>query len=386
VRLALINYEYPPLGGGAGNATAAIARALARQDHEVSVLTSGFGSMVGVADEAAGLRTIRLPTRRSHVDRSNFAEMLSFTVAAARALPAFVRNARPDGLIVFFTLPCGPLGWLAKRSSGAPYVISLRGGDVPGTDSRVERMHRVLTPVRRAVLRGALSVVANSRGLAELSQGFDPTPVDVIPNGVDAEFFSPAASRASSDGSVGYLFAGRFQPQKNLFVLLEQFGKAIRATSVPLTLRLIGDGADATKLKAHARDLGIADHVQWTGWLDKEGIREAYRAADVFVNPSLFEGMPNTVLEAMACGLPVIASRVMGNDEVVEHGDTGILFDLTEPDALARAIADLATSPARRSAMGIRARLVACSRYSWEATARQYADLFSRKQDVRPGV
>jgi len=104
----------------------------------------------------------------------------------------------------------------------------------------------------------------------------------------------------------------------------------------------------------------------------------------VFLNPSLYEGMPNTVLEAMACGLPVIASRVMGNDEVVEHNETGLLFDLTETDGLARAILELASSGARRASMATHARRLACQRYSWEATARQYAELFSRKKhDVR---
>ena len=154
-----------------------------------------------------------------------------------------------------------------------------------------------------------------------------------------------------------------------------------------ITLTLIGDGPQATELKAHARTLGIAKLVQWTGWLDKEGMRDAYRNADVFLNPSLFEGMPNTVLEAMACGLPVIATRVMGNDEVVQHDKTGLLVTLTEPEALARAMTDLAQAPARRAAMATRARLVACKCYSWDATAAQYADIFSRgKNDARSRI
>ena len=386
MRLALINYEYPPLGGGAGNATACIARALARQDHDVTVLTSGFGEMHGSASED-GLQTIRLRSRRKRIDRSNYAEMLSFVVSAGRALPRVARTLRPDGAIVFFSLPCGPLGWLAKRSSGVPYVISLRGGDVPGADESLHAMHRILAPVRRALLRDALSVVANSKGLADLSQRADRTPVEVIPNGVDADFFCPGTSTESANGTVDCLYAGRLQSAKNLFVLLDQFAKASERASAKLTLTLIGDGPQAEALKRHARAIRIDDRVRWTGWLDKEGTRDAYREADIFINPSLGEGMPNAVLEAMACGLPVIASRVVGNDEVVRHGETGLLFALAEPDALASAIAELADAPARRAAMARRARLIASEYYSWDATAAQYAALFSRRRDdARPSL
>jgi glycosyltransferase involved in cell wall biosynthesis len=379
VRLLLVNYEYPPLGGGAGNATACIARALTQQAHEVSVVTGAFGDLRGTQQESASLRVIRLATRRARVDRSNYAEMLSFVLAAACALPRIARETRADGMIVFFSLPCGPLGWLIRRLAGVPYVISLRGGDVPGAEARVGVMHRLLAPLRRAVLRRATAVVANSRGLARLSEQADPVPVEVIPNGVDTVFFCPAPEKAADPGEVRFLFAGRFQSQKNLFVLLDQFAVTARRSSRSLRLTLIGDGPQRAELEAHAQGLGIANLVEWCGWLDKPGLRDAYQCAQVFLNPSLYEGMPNTVLEAMACGLPVIASRVIGNDEVVEHDATGLLFDLDRPDDLAAAMSELANAPARRASMGKLARQRACDNYSWDTTAARYAQLLVRQ-------
>ncbi len=379
MRLILVNYEYPPLGGGAGNATACIARALALHVHEVCVVTSAFGELSGTQMDGENLRLIRLPCRRARVDRSNYTEMLSFVATAARALPRIAREHRADGLIVFFSLPCGPLGWLVRKRVGVPYVISLRGGDVPGAEARVGTLHRVLAPLRHAVLRHARAVVANSAGLARLSEQFDPIAVQVIPNGVDTEFFCPAADPRSDSGEVRFLFAGRFQPQKNLFVLLDQFANVIVRSSRPLHLTLIGDGPQRGDLQAHAQTLGVADRVDWRGWLDKAALREQYQRADVFLNPSLYEGMPNTVLEAMACGLPVIASRVIGNDEVVEHEATGLLFDLDRPSDLATAMAELANGPARRASMGTQARRSACEKFSWDSTATRYAQLFERE-------
>lgn len=374
----LVNYEYPPLGGGAGNATHCIGQALVRQGHDVRVVTSAFGELQAANSEEPTLRVIRLKARRRRVDRSNYAEMLSFVVTAARVLPRLLRAEPADGLIVFFSLPCGPLGWLARRRFGTPYVISLRGGDVPGAEARVGAVHRLLAPLRRAVLRRALAVVANSPGLARLSEQADHVATAFVANGVDIDYFSPPMQSMHHESCVQFLFAGRFQPQKNLFILLDCFSAALERSSCPLRLNLTGDGFQRAGLEAHAHKLGIADRISWQGWLDKPVLREAYRQADVFLNPSLYEGMPNTVLEAMACGLPVIASRVMGNLDLVADGITGLLFDLDKPGDFTAAMVMLADDAARRARMGVRAIEAVRARYTWDATAAQYAALFRR--------
>ncbi len=379
MKLVLVNYEYQPLGGGAGNATACIARALALQGQEVTVVTSAFGDLRGTTQEAPNLTVARLAARRRRADRSNYGEMLSFVAAAARFLPRFLRAHAPDGMIVFFSLPCGPLGWLAHHLTGTPYVISLRGSDVPETEASVSTMHRLLTPVRRMVLRNARAVIANSRGLSRLSEAADPIPTAMIPNGVDTEVFAPAEVRAPNK-AMQLLYVGRLQSQKNLIATLEQFAFARSHAAEPMRLMLAGDGPQRAELEMKAQTLGLGDAVQWLGWLDKPALLRAYHEADVMLNPSFGEGMPNTVLEAMACALPVIASRVTGNDELVKHGETGLLFDLADPGALGRAILQLANEPARRLAMGVRAREIVCADYSWGSTAAQYAALFQRNR------
>ena len=379
MKLVLVNYEYPPLGGGAANATAQLAFELAQLGHSTTVLTAGHGNDAGTDRTENGVRVIRLNARRGRIDRSDMGEMFSYACAAARALPQLLRSESADGVIVFFSMPCGPIGWYARWRTGVPYVISLRGGDVPGAEAGIGTIHRLLAPIRRAVMRGAVAVVANSNGLAKLSEHADPIPVSVIANGVDTEFFTPATDRAPRRDGATFLFAGRFQPQKNLFVLLEQFAQARIRTGVALHLILVGDGPQRADLETRARALGLADAIEWRGWLDKTGLLEAYRQADVFINPSLYEGMPNTVLEAMACGLPVIASRVSGNDELVVHAETGLLFDPAQPGNLESAMLDLARDPGRRTDMGNTARQTVCARYSWRTAAMQYVELLQRK-------
>jgi len=378
MKLVLVNYEYPPLGGGAGNATAHIARALARQGHDVRVITSAFGDLRGEVEEATNVRVIRLKVRRSRTDRSNYVEKLSYILVAARVLPRLLRIEPADGLIVFFSMPCGPLGWLADRRCDTPYVISLRGGDVPGSNTSVNFLHKVLAPVRRVVLRNSRAVVANSPGLGRLSEQADLVPVGVIPNGVDANYFISTPRVKNVDTVVRYLFAGRFQAPKNLFALLDCFAAAAHQARMPLELTLVGDGPQRLELQSKACALGVADRITWRGWLNKFELRKAYGQADVFLNPSLSEGMPNTVLEAMACGLPVIASRIMGNADLVVEGVTGMLFDLARPADLVSAIMALADDPSQRASMGARARAMVCEQYTWDAAAAQYAAFFSR--------
>lgn len=380
MKLVLINYEYPPLGGGAGNATAELARSFVQAGHEVTVLTSGFGSQVGT--ECMGdLQIIRLRSLRRSVDRSSTREMFSYVWHAWRALPALLRRIQPDGLIVFFTLPCGPLGWYAHKRGATPYIVSLRGGDVPGLVPQIAFMQMLLSPIRRVVLRSALAVVANSRGLADLSQRSDRVRVDVIPNGVDTDFFRPPGPSATIHPELRVLFVGRFHDQKNLFVLLKQFAAAVQACERPITLTMVGDGPQREALETYSRSFPERAVVEFRGWLDKPALRDMYRSADIFVNPSLYEGMPNTVLEAMASGLPVIASDIPGNNELIRSNETGLLFDLATPEQLRIYLQQLSGDAELRRRLGAQARRRVAAHYSWSATAKQYSELFSAQRN-----
>lgn len=373
MKLVLVNYEYPPLGGGAGNATAHLARALHRLGHQVTVVTSSFADLPARENDD-GAEIVRISSVRARIDRASLGEMASYVLRACIEVPRLARSRSADGCIVFFSVPCGPVGWITRRLVGTPYVVALRGGDVPGTEAGIRRLQWLLTPFRRAILTGAVAVTANSRGLAALSKRADPFPVDVIENGVDAALFQPATN-PSSASLAPVLFAGRFNTQKNLFVLLEQFARA-RLEVPQLRLVMVGDGPLRAALEERAVALGIGDAVEWRGWLGKAQLAALYRQCSVFVNPSLYEGMPNTVLEAMASGLPVIASAVPGNDELVEHKRTGLLFDLCTPDALSTGLVALARDATLRRQYGAAARSVVESSYSWDSAAQRYSAYF----------
>jgi glycosyltransferase involved in cell wall biosynthesis len=390
MNILLVNYEYPPIGGGAATATAAIAEHLTSLGHAVTVLTSRFHDLKGSIREG-DVQVVRCSAIRKRPDRSGILEMFSYLVSAGLMLGSVIRKHRIEASIVFFSFPCGPLGLWGLKRGNVPYVISLRGGDVPGNEAALAPLHRMLTPLRRLIFRKSVAVVANSPGLKEMSERADSCPVQVIPNGVDADFFCPSENRAeTAHHPFAFLFVGRFQMQKNLFYLIDHVASLKRSGVGAFVLHLVGDGPQHDELRNHSIKRGIDDCLIWHGWMDKGSLREIYRNADCFVNPSLYEGMPNVVLEAIACGLPVIASRVLGNDAVVRHGETGWLFDLNEPDAFLTALRKMMEDPGQARRMGQKGRAWVLDDFSWRRVAQTYADLFFRpggrgRTEVSPG-
>jgi glycosyltransferase involved in cell wall biosynthesis len=284
-----------------------------------------------------------------------------------------VRRLRPQGCVVFFSVPCGPLGLLFRVLARAPYVVSLRGGDVPGTDPSVDRMHRWLRWPRRVALRGAKAVVANSPGLAEFSRRADPVEVTVIPNGVDVDRFRPGP--APPPQPFRFLFVGRLIEQKKVNHLLEAIAQLVRSTQRSFSLTLVGDGPLRDAVKARATALGIDGVVEWIPWIERDQMPGMYRSAHCVVNASHCEGMPNVVLEAMACGVPVIVSDVPGNRDLVEHGRTGWIVPRDGLDELVAAMAHALREPEALRALGEAGCVTVRERYSWLGATRQYLEI-----------
>ncbi len=378
MRILIINSEYPPIGGGAGNASAHLSRALARMGQEVTVLTARFGELPH--EEMDGdVRVLRAPAMRRHADRSKPLEQFSFIFGGlAKAIP-LAKHWRPDACIAFFGVPSGPVALGLKLAYKIPYLVSLRGGDVPGfRPYDFALYHALMRPLIRLVWRRAAAVVANSQGLRQLAQSVDQrVEIRVIPNGVQAGNYS-ANGRAWSPPHL--LLVGRVVYQKGIDLLLDALAP-LRGSA--WTLSIAGDGPLMSKLKEQAAQLGLAERVHFLGWQNPAQLVELYRRANLFVYPSRHEGMPNAVLEAMASSLPVIASAIAGNEELVVPDDTGLLVPTEDSKALSDALKSLLSDTARRAQMGAAGRQRVEQGYTWENVARQYLDLLESALEKR---
>jgi glycogen synthase len=373
MRILIINSEYPPIGGGAGNASASIARCLTKMGHEIVVVTSRFGNLRH-QEKNDHLTIYRIPALRQRQDRSHAFEQIIFILSASFWILRLIHHLKPDAALAFFGVPSGAVAYFTKIIFKIPYIVSLRGGDVPGFrpyDFWI--YHKLIAPCLRLIWRNASAIVANSNGLRDLALMFDSRfNISIIPNGVDFDLYK---TEQRNESSLLLLSVGRIVHQKG-------FDVAIRALANLKDLawewRIAGDGPQMGGLKLLAQELGIDHRVIFLGWQSREQLIEQYKQSSLFLFPSRHEGMPNAMLEAMASGLPIIASRIAGNEELIVDGETGVLFPSEDADALRAALRKLIPDASLRRKMGDASRRRIEEHYSWETTAQQYALLLEK--------
>ena len=380
MRILFVSHELPPVGGGGGRALWQIARRLAARDHTVTILT---GSYEGLPREERreGVHVRRIPARRARLDACPPLELLSFVMQSVSAADRLAREAPPDVLCAFFAVPGGPAAWRVRRKRGIPYVLALRGSDVPRPQlGKYQRLHLVTRPFVRRILRDAAAVTAVSHALKEAAMNLGSgAQIEVAPNGVDAEFFGPASNEERRQDLSRILFVGRLQPFKGVQTVIEALPEIEERLGRPVTLTVVGDGPSRRDLERRAsgiRTAGAASRVEFSGWLAQGVLRDSYREASVLVLPSAVEGHPNVLLEGMASGLPCVASDVPGIREVASP-EAGFLVPPGDAEAWARAVADILSDPERHTDMSRAARRHA-HRFSWDATTETYERLLRR--------
>jgi len=183
----------------------------------------------------------------------------------------------------------------------------------------------------------------------------DSTKVVVSPDkGVDLELFRARNDKTifeNRKNKLKILYVGRLSEIKGLDYLIESF-RSIHDNFPDSSLEMIGDGPVKKELKKKIKDLGINDCVDVRGYVEYEELPDHYRSADIFVLPSLSEGLSNVLLEAMACGLPIVATDVGGNGELILNGKGGYLVPPKNPSRLYRSLKKLIENPELRDEMG----------------------------------
>jgi glycosyltransferase involved in cell wall biosynthesis len=227
-------------------------------------------------------------------------------------------------------------------------------------------------------------VVTVSDALAEhyrTTYGYWAPTIRTIRNGVDTEKFSPTADRASAKAALGLAglspvigSVGRLVPVKGYDVLLRAAALLVRQRPDARFL-LIGDGPEKTNLQALARQLGLENHVHFAG--EQADVVPFYRAMDLFVSSSHSEGISNVILEALACGVPVVGTEVGGTPEILRlAGAAGNLVKPNDPDALAQVITDCLADPQALEHRRIAARETICKHFSLNRMVENYEELY----------
>lgn len=377
MKILFVNYEFPPIGAGGGNANWHIACQMAREGHEVSVLTSRFATLKH-RENMSGVDVIRIPALRARADKCTIPEMILFLLSSLVFGIYWHFKLKPQVVVAFFSIPCGPLALLLKLLFGTPFIVALRGGDVPGfLPEQLWFYHKITAWLTRLIWRQSHAITVNSRGLGDLAQKFHAHPrLKVIPNGVEEDFFyvRPPDAKKARIGELRILAVGRLSVQKHVERLVLSVAR-LRKQKKQIWLDVVGDGPLRGELENLARQLKLLDQgIRFLGWMNREELKGQYRQADVFALASDFEGMPNVVLEAMASSLAVVATAAPGTVELVEQGQNGYLIPLNELTQFDEFFMDLLDKPATLSRMQNHSHKKAKD-FTWSGVSLSYLEL-----------
>jgi glycosyltransferase involved in cell wall biosynthesis len=299
-------------------------------------------------------------------------------VRAVARLRAFLRRERADVLHTHTHFSLNAVGRLAGRTAGAGVIAHMHIENV-FRDAPAARRAQVALDNSTARLCRWIIAVSEATHAALVAQGYPPDRTLTVHNGVEVgEPGNPAQFTPAPTGPV-VLEVGRLCAVKGQRELIEALPRLARTD---VTLLLAGEdvesgGAYREALERAARDLGVADRVRFLG--RRDDVPALLAAVDVLVLPSWIEGLPLVVLEAMAAGVPVVATDVGGTPEAVADGETGVLVPPRDVDALAGAIDALLSDPERARRLGAAGRERARERFDAESAARRVVGLYDHR-------
>jgi len=380
MKMLLITSVFPPQTGGSGRWFWEIYRRLPR---EQVVIVAGEHPRQAEFDRSHDLTVVRmrlsLPTWGTFNPRG-----FCGYAGRYRAIRRVLKQHRIAQVHCGTLLPEGWIAWLLKRTTGLGYLCYVHGEEL-----NIGAHSRELGWMMRRVLRGAQRIIANSRNTAQLLEHNWHVPADriaILHPGVDAERFIPAARCPDARRSLGWddrtvvLTVGRLQKRKGQDQLIRAL-PAIRRTVPDVLYAIVGEGEERGNLESLVRDRALSHHVRFHGELNDDDLVHCYQQCDLFALPNRevdgdIEGFGMVLLEAQACGKPVIAGASGGTAETLSPGETGLLVHAEDPANLAQTIAPLLEDEPRRRRMGAAGRRWVEDQFEWASLSRRAGELF----------
>lgn len=316
MKILVVSHEFPPIGGGGANACYFLTKGFAERGHQVTLVTANYQ---GLPEEEVnnGVHIIRVNALRCHREHCSFKEMLSYLMKALPLAERLYKMEKFNICLCFFGIPSGPIGYVLKKKYKLPYVIRFGGGDVPGFQKRFTKVYKLIGPAIKVIWKNADALIANSQELTDMALGFyNKRDFQIIYNGVDIETFYP--KKKEMDEEFKILFASRLIERKGLQYVIPQLKKIQQSVDKKVRLIVVGDGPYRDELENLVKQYEAQEMILFEGQKNREEMLSYYQNADLFILPSNNEGMPNVVLEAMACGLPIIMTPCGGSSALIE--------------------------------------------------------------------
>ena len=389
MRICFISRRFFPAISGMSVYALNLIRELADQGHDVTMISQYRGDEKGKRiygggppPAVDGVKVVGLESVGEQTGgdfERDIAEMVEVTCREHRA------GGGPfDVVHAQYGYPTGLAALKAAARLGVPSVVSIQGGDGHWVGDCCGTHRQAML----AVLGHADALLIGARSFAdEVTErlGTPPERFTIVPGAVDTSRFHPPSDTppgALSDPPT-FLYHGRLDARKGALDTLDAFRRLLDdGHDARLLMSGIGPDAEAAREKIDALDLGA--HAEMTGYAEYDDAPDVYRRADVFVSPTYAEGFSNTILEAMATGLPVLSCRAVGVVDCLTDGEDALLTDPGEPGALADNMRRLLTDDALRRRLARAALAEARTDYAWTTRAEQIADLYRELKGAAP--
>lgn len=362
--LMVVDGRYPTTGGAEMQARL-LSSAFARAGHSVRVLAPRLEASQLLHERIDGIEVERIAYPRM---RGLGAIILNLRFAAY-----LWRRRRAFDVVHIHMMHnlAGAAGW-TKPWIRLPIFVKVSGaaefqGGILDPALRRGLVHRVLDAGSRRL--DGFQCISRFTRQVMLQAGYPATKLHFIPNAVDCDRFTPMPLTGQE---LRVVFAGRHVAVKGLDILLRAWAGMTRPDAARLVLA--GDGPERAALMQQATALGVADSIEFPGTVSD--VPALLASASIYVQASHREGLPNSVLEAMAAGLPVVATRIGGHEDIITDGETGVLVEPADPQALAAALQSLLDDAERRQRLGRRAADYVRAHYATTVVIERLLDLY----------
>jgi len=374
-KLLILNYEYPPLGGGGGRVSHSLAKGFTQKGYHVDVITSKFVSLP-YFEVVDGIHIHRVPIiGREKRQTATFLSMLSFLFTSClRGLILCVKN-RYQFINTHFVLPTGPLGFALSKLFHIKNILSIHGGDIfDPSEKRSPHNHWFLRKIIHFFLNQAHQVVAQSKNTQLNAIRFyrPDREIHIIPLSYEPYGFSRKSKTELNldENKIHLISVGRIIKRKGFDYLI----RSLKLLNENIVLLIIGDGTGLNKLIQIVRDLHLEHRVKFIGDVSEELKFQYLAASDMYILSSLHEGFGIVLQEAMQVGLPIVSTNSGGQVDIVVDGVNGILVEPCNEQALADAVLYVFDNPNLASLMAANNKK-ALVRYKTENIIHQYLQL-----------
>lgn len=339
MKILLLNYEYPPLGGGAGICSRYEAEGLANRGNEVIVITTWFEGKKEIEGNG-NLKIIRLKSKRKYEYKSNPIEMLSWVKHAKKYLTQDYKSNDFDVCIANFIIPGGIVAKYLKKKWNLPFIIISHGQDIPFFFPKQMLKYHIVTYFwLRNIVNHSQKLILLTKMIKANADKYlgrkNRRKNIIIPNGCDIDTFKPDYSKKSTIFKI--IFVGRLVAQKDPFTFLKAL-EILSTKNIDFKVDILGDGDLRKKMEQFVATKGLSNHVSFLGWVDKKIMLDSYQSANLQVITSHDEAMSIAALESLSTGQYIISTPVSGNTDVIEEGVNGEFIKFNDYKQLANKI------------------------------------------------